>query len=422
MKPKYNLVHMKMLTFIDLFAGAGGLSEGFIRAGFTPVAHVEMDSSACDTIRTRTAYHYLLEANQIGKYNDYLRKEISREELWDFVPKEIMDLVIQAEISADTIPTIFDKIDAALGKERVSLLIGGPPCQAYSLVGRSRDPNRMANDQRNYLFKEYGKFLKRYTPKFFVFENVLGLLTAGNKKYFNEMTELFKELGYSTSYEVLQSEDYGVLQKRRRVIIIGKKGKEPFPFPELEKKSTVEYQLLRDLLSDLPHLKPGGGKHAMPYASETTEYLETHHLRNGVGFVTQHETRPHNENDLKIYRRAIKAWIEKGERLKYDKLPKEMQTHKNNRVFLDRYKVVDGGGHSHTMVAHISKDGHYYIYPDLKQVRSLSVREAARIQSFPDNYFFEGGRGKAFKQIGNAVPPLMAESIANSLRKLLDKK
>jgi len=410
------------LKFIDLFAGAGGLSEGFIRAGFEPAAHIEMDSAACDTIRTRTAYHYLLENDQVDKYNSYLRKEISRQELWELVPKEMMDLVIQAEISSETIPSIFDKIDAALGKEKVSLLIGGPPCQAYSLVGRSRDPNRMVNDQRNYLFKEYGKFLKRYEPKFFVFENVLGLLTAGNKKYFNEMSELFKELGYSTSFDVLQSEDYGVLQKRRRVIIIGKKGIEPFPFPELEKSSTVEYQLLRDLFSDLPHLKPGGGNEVMPYASKTTTYLERHHLRNGVDFVTQHETRPHNDNDLNIYRRAIEAWVDKGERLKYDKLPLEMQTHKNNRVFLDRYKVVDGGGHSHTMVAHISKDGHYYIYPDLNQVRSLSVREAARIQSFPDNYFFEGGRGKAFKQIGNAVPPLMAESIANSLSKLLDKE
>lgn len=415
-------MHVNKLNFIDLFAGAGGLSEGFIRAGFNPVAHVEMDSAACDTIRTRTAYHYLLQTNQVDRYNAYLRKEVSRDELWDLVPKDIMDLVIQAEISAETIPTIFDKIDSSLGEQKVSLLIGGPPCQAYSLVGRSRDPNRMENDQRNYLFKEYGKFLKKYKPKHFVFENVLGLLTAGNKKYFNEMEELFKELGYSTSFEVLQSEDYGVLQRRRRVIIIGRRGKRPFPFPELEKKSTVEYQVLRDLFSDLPHLKPGGGKDVMPYASKTTEYLETHHLRNGVDFVTQHETRPHNENDLNIYKRAIKAWVEKGERLKYDKLPKEMQTHKNNRAFLDRYKVVDGGGHSHTMVAHISKDGHYYIYPDLKQVRSLSVREAARIQSFPDDYFFEGGRGKAFKQIGNAVPPLMAEAIAKTIYSLLGGK
>jgi len=107
------------------------------------------------------------------------------------------------------------------------------------------------------------------------------------------------------------------------------------------------------------------------------------------------------------------------QRLKYDELPKRLQTHKNVLAFLDRYKVVDPTGHSHTVVAHISKDGHYYIYPDKKQVRSISVREAARIQSFPDDYFFEKSRTTAFKQIGNAVPVLMAEGIANKIREML---
>lgn len=410
-----NLVHMKQLTFIDLFAGAGGLSEGFIRAGFKPIAHIEMDKNACDTIRTRTAYHHLASTEKVDLYYQYLKGELDRNALWSEVPENQMKLVMQEQITPESVPEIFKKIDTELGSTEVDLIIGGPPCQAYSLVGRSRDPNRMENDERNYLFKEYGKFLKRYKPKYFVFENVLGLLSAGNRKYFNEMLELFSELGYSTSYEVLQSEDFGVLQKRRRVIIIGKRGKRKFTFPELEKRASSGYQVLRDLFTDLPPLKPGGGEPVMRYKGPSTEYLERHHLRNGVDFVTQHITRPHNDNDLKIYRRAIKAWTERGERLKYDQLPKTLQTHKNNRVFLDRYKVVDGGGHSHTMVAHISKDGHYYIHPDEKQVRSLSVREAARIQSFPDNYYFEGGRGAAFKQIGNAVPPLMAEAIAHKL-------
>jgi DNA (cytosine-5)-methyltransferase 1 len=403
------------MRFIDLFAGAGGLSEGFIRAGMKPIAHVEMDSKACDTIRTRVAYYYLKEKNRLSAYHDYLSQKITREDLWGMIPSELMDTVIQTEISEATLPVVFGEIDRELQKEKVDLVIGGPPCQAYSLVGRSRDPQRMVNDQRNYLFKHYAEFLKRYQPKYFVFENVLGLLSAGNKKYFNKMIELFTDLGYSTSHEVLHSEDYGVLQKRRRVIIIGRRGKKSFRFPEIKKHSTDKYQVLRDLFSDLPELKPGGGNHIAPYVSETTPYLKKFHLRNGSELVTQHVTRPHNANDLGIYRKAIESWNEKGERLKYDTLPKEMQSHKNVAAFLDRYKVVDGSGLSHTMVAHISKDGHYYIYPDLKQVRSLSVREAARIQSFPDDYFFEGGRGAAFKQIGNAVPPLMAEAIAKSL-------
>jgi DNA (cytosine-5)-methyltransferase 1 len=135
--------------------------------------------------------------------------------------------------------------------------------------------------------------------------------------------------------------------------------------------------------------------------------------------VTQHIARPHNEQDLEIYSIAIDKWINDKERLKYSDIPKRLQTHNNTVSFLDRFKVVDLFGHSHTLVAHIAKDGHYYIYPDSDQVRSISVREAARIQSFPDNYYFEGGRTAAFRQIGNAVPPLMAEAIANKLKHLL---
>ena len=150
------------------------------------------------------------------------------------------------------------------------------------------------------------------------------------------------------------------------------------------------------------------------YKTKTTEYLNQFELRNGVDFVSQHIARPHNDRDLEIYKIAIKKW-QKKERLKYPDLPSELKTHKNEKSFVDRYKVVDPDGYSHTMVAHIAKDGHHYIYPDTKQVRSLSVREAARIQSFPDDFFFEGGRSAAFRQIGNAVPPLMAEKIANSI-------
>jgi DNA (cytosine-5)-methyltransferase 1 len=155
------------------------------------------------------------------------------------------------------------------------------------------------------------------------------------------------------------------------------------------------------------------------YAKPTTEYLEKFELRNGVDFVTQHIARPHNERDLNIYKIAINKWLKNSERLKYPDLPPELKTHKNEKSFVDRYKVVDINGLSHTMVAHIAKDGHHYIYPDSKQIRSLSVREAARIQSFPDNFYFEGGRSAAFRQIGNAVPPLMANEIAKKIKEQL---
>lgn len=413
---------MKLLkqppNYIDLFAGAGGLSEGFIREGFNPIAHVEMNKEACCTLKTRLAFHHLSQTRNLKTYFSYLQSEITRDELWKAVPQELMDSVINDEISGTTIQNIFIQIDKQLQDRKVDLVIGGPPCQAYSLVGRSRDPNRMQGDKRNYLFLYYAKFLDRYKPKYFVFENVLGLQTAGNKKYLNEMLQLFSEIGYATDLKVLNAEEYGVLQRRRRVVIIGRRGKTRFEFPELEAKPN-NYQVMRDLFYDLPKMKPGDELPVAKYTKPINEYLKKTEIRNGVGFVTQHITRQHNERDLEIYSIAIAKWLNGKERLKYDELPSRLQTHNKKDIFLDRFKVVDPTGHSHTVVAHIAKDGHYYIYPDPKQVRSISVREAARIQSFPDDYFFEGGRTAAFKQIGNAVPPLMAEKIALSLKYLL---
>ncbi len=403
------------MNFIDLFAGAGGLSEGFIREGFNPVAHVEMNKEAVDTLKTRLAFHYLNEKNKVCIYYSYLQNKITRDELWNNLPKEIISSVINSEISKKTIEDIFYHIDIQLDSPKIDVIIGGPPCQAYSLVGRSRDPNRMSGDKRNYLFRHYAEFLVRYKPKYFVFENVLGLLSAGNKKYLNEMLSLFKEIGYSADYKIINSEDYGVLQRRRRVIIIGRKGAAKFEFPNL---TTLEnsWQIKKDLFADLPYLIPGQEMNIARYTKKINEYQQATEIRNGIDFTTQHITRNHNERDLEIYSIAIDKWVNKKERLKYNDLPKRLQSHNNTEAFLDRYKVVDPLGHSHTVVAHISKDGHYYIYPDAKQIRSISVREAARIQSFSDDYYFEGGRTAAFKQIGNAVPPLMAQKVAASLK------
>lgn len=405
------------MNFIDLFAGAGGLSEGFVREGFEPVAHVEMNKEACDTLRTRVAYHYLKSINQLEKYYEYLKiqSKEARTKLWNLVPEELLRSVIHNEISSETIHGIFEQIDGHLQSKQVDLVIGGPPCQAYSLVGRSRDPNRMQGDKRNYLFKHYAEFLERYQPKYFVFENVLGLLSAGNKQYFNEMMALFETLGYSVHHKIFKAEDFNVLQKRRRVIIIGRKGKEKFTIPEI-KLRTKTWNIYEHLFSDLPSLKPGDKLDVGYYSKKTNEYLKQTELRNGVDFVTQNITRSHNERDLAIYSIAITKWLNETERLRYSDLPEHLQSHKNKSSFLDRYKVVDPQGLSHTMVAHISKDGHHYIYPDATQPRSISVREAARIQSFPDDYFFEGGRTAAFRQIGNAVPPLMANSMASFLK------
>ena len=409
---------MEKLNFIDLFSGAGGLSEGFIKAGFNPIAHVEIDKKACDTLETRLVYHKLKAKNKIQKYYDYISEKMTREEfLKDFSDSELSDSVLNIPIGGDNNKTIFKKIDKLAKGEKIDLIVGGPPCQAYSLVGRARDKDGMKNDPRNFLYKEYGKFLKKYEPRVFVFENVIGLITAEKGSYFKNMQSYFKRVGYELDYTIQKSEHFGVLQKRRRIILIGwQKGTE-FKYPEFD-KITEEYTVSQ-ILFDLKKLKPGEQNNITKYSKPTTEYLEKFELRNGVDFVTQHIARPHNERDLNIYKIAINKWLKKSERLKYPDLPTELKTHKNETSFVDRYKVVDINGLSHTMVAHIAKDGHHYIYPDNKQIRSLSVREAARIQSFPDDFFFEGGRSAAFRQIGNAVPPLMANEIAKKIKEQL---
>ena len=206
--------------FLDLFAGAGGLSEGFIRAGFKPVAHVESDPAACNTLRTRMAYHWLKTQGKTEWYIDYLNGKIPRDTFYSCVPDSILGSVIGEKIESATLSGIFRKIDTLLGKRKLDLIIGGPPCQAYSLVGRSRDENRMQGDKRNYLFFYYAEFLKRYKPACFVFENVTGLLSAKDKNgkpYLSTMLDLFAKCGYRTEYKVLSAEDYGVLQKRKRI-------------------------------------------------------------------------------------------------------------------------------------------------------------------------------------------------------------
>lgn len=402
------------LTYIDLFAGAGGLSEGFIREGFKPIAHVEADLNACASLKTRLAFYYL-KSRQFGKYYDYLQGKILRDNLWERLPVELLSSVINTEISEQNIGEIFAQIDLLKGSQKVDLIIGGPPCQAYSVAGRSRDPNRMKNDPRNHLFIRYAEFLKRYKPKFFVFENVPGLRSA--EEYLPKILKTFEDEGYSTAWKVLNAEEYGVLQRRRRVIIIGCRGRKKFEFPDVQIAEN-HWQTKKDLFYDLPYLRPGQSISVASYRKTANKYLSISGIRNGIPFTTQHVARNHEERDLEIYSIAVEKWLNEGKRLNYSELPERLRTHRNTSSFLDRYKVINPFGYSHTLVAHIAKDGHYYIYPDRKQIRSISVREAARIQSFPDDYFFEGSRTSAFKQIGNAVPPLMAQKLGNALKGL----
>lgn len=415
------------MNFIDLFSGAGGLSEGFIRAGFNPVAHVEIDKAACNTLITRTAYHHLKKSENLQPYIDYIQNKITRTELYSLIPKNQKESVINMSIGGKNNQKIFSKIDFLKGGKSIELIIGGPPCQAYSVVGRSRDENRMQGDSRNYLFKEYARFLEYYQPKYFVFENVIGLLSAKTKNggsYLQMMLDLFEDKGYYTEYKILEAKNFGVLQNRKRVILIGKKNGEKGFYPEFEKVETNV--TVSEIFADLPELKAGTGNfYKTKYKSYSGIYLFHSQIRNGLDFTTQHIARPHTEQDKGIYKLAVEKWENGQQRLNYNDIPEKWQTHKNKKSFVDRFKVVAGDlPHSQTVVAHICKDGHYYIHPDISQNRSLTPREAARLQTFPDDFYFEGvsekpSRTGAFRQIGNAVPPLMAESIAYKLKELI---
>ena len=410
------------LTFIDLFAGAGGLSEGFIQAGYRPIAHVEMNPAACETLKTRAAYHYLKEQGQLHSYTQYLKKEITKQELYNKVPSKILDSVICKAMSDSSMPEIYGKIDNCLqedGIKAVDVLIGGPPCQAFSLIGRARTD--MSQDPRNDLYRLYLDVLQKYKPKAFVFENVPGLKTAKGGTVLQDIKKKFNELGYESKGETLHAEDYGVLQKRRRYIIVGWKKGLPLSFPSLQKRKQTYW--VHELFDDLEPMK--AGDKSTQYATRTVPegYLKDFHIREDGDVLTWQISRHNTPQDLEIYRLTVNEWDTTHKRLKYTDLPPELKTHHNQTSFLDRFKVVEGNQHAcHTMVAHISKDGHYFIHPDIKQNRSITVREAARIQSFPDNFFFEGSRTAAFTQIGNAVPPLFAKAIAEALKNELTKE
>ena len=405
------------LNFIDLFAGAGGLSEGFIRAGYSPLAHIEKDKYACDTLRTRAAFHYLKNTNRLDIYKKYLYEKQEKEDgskLWNQVPNWVTDTVIQSEIGEKTIESIFEKVDALIGGKQVDIIIGGPPCQAYSVIDRARMKEKVLSDTRNDLYKYYVEFLTKYHPKMFVFENIMGIRSAKNGEPLKDLTRLVEQAGYKMELKVQTAPEHGVLQNRQRVIIIGWKEKDEngkptkFYYPVLEKEAT-HYEVMKDLFSDLPERKAGEGKLCSPvkYVKPLSEmkYLKQSGIRGTFNFTTQHIARPHNEIDREIYRRAVVLWRNERKRLNYAELPAELQKHKNKISFLNRFQVVNYDGYSHTVVAHIAMDGNYYIYPVLHptidNVRSITIRKAARLQSFPDDYYFEGSRSAAFKQINN---------------------
>lgn len=442
---------------IDLFAGCGGLSEGFMQAGFEVIAQIEMDRWASETLVTRQLYYGLKRMKRKYLYDRYLKEGVTREYILERYPnlgESISHRVIQETLAEGNIKTILEKIESSKqyhGAPTFHVLLGGPPCQPYSPAGRSRDPDRMQNDKRHYLYRHYLKILESLKPDFFIYENVPGLFTAkaDGKRIFHkilkdfeslrpsyEITPPFADIIENPSSYILNSAHFYVPQNRKRLILIGYKKSLERKNPEIKTIfSRLQQQANRrkvlltveDAISDLPALKPGEGNDGWlaPYNSDLKPRDFQRKIRTGSPGVLNHRARTHMQSDLERYRFFIEH-SKNGRRgatlddLKEER-PELLPNHRNLDKFKDRFKVQWWTRPSLTVTAHLWRDGHYYIHPDVNQCRSFTVREAARCQSFLDNFKFEGPRTQQFKQVGNAVPPLLARAIAKEILRELRK-
>jgi len=444
---------------IDLFAGCGGLSEGFKQAGFDIIAQVEMDKWACETLRTRHLYHGLNGRGRSYLYRRYLRQEVGREDILDQFPdlsESISHRVVQATLGNDGMERILQKIEASKryhGDPAFHVLVGGPPCQSYSLAGRARDPSRMENDERHYLYTHYLEILESLQPDFFLYENVPGLFTAraeGKEVFVRilndfssltppyEITPPLQEVFEEPCSYILNSSDFHTPQTRKRLILIGYKKSLERKNPGIKnifkgvqklalKNRGTERLTVRDAIGDLPPLKPAEGNDGWfgSYSPDMNLKPYQIRMRKDSPGILNHRARTHMQGDLDRYRFFIEHHRNGNGAARLNDLieqrPELVPNHRHLDKFMDRFKVQWWDYPSSTITAHICKDGHYYIHPDIDQCRSFTVREAARCQSFPDNFKFEGPRTEQFRQIGNAVPPLFACAIARAIIRELKK-
>ena len=389
----------KKFTFIDLFAGAGGFAEGFYQEEYNALSHIEFDKYACDTLKHRMR-HY------------------------NYSTEDIEASVLHKDITDEDVIELMDK---SVKGNSVDVIIGGPPCQSFSSQGKARDPQGMQCDPRNYLYESYMRILNHYKPKFFVFENVSGILSTkiNGKPIIND---IFKDM--KKNYKILENKedillnavDFGVPQERKRVIIIGVRKDLGIDIKDVyndlkelackQKRVTV-----KEAISDLPKIPVGGGEEELCHKpSNLSNYVKSLRTKNSTKLY-HHRARNHNDLDQERYKMMSKNRWTLSELLE----KKPSLAHPKKRVFNNSYVVQHFDKPSKTIIAHLYKDGNQFIHPDYTQQRTFTAREAARIQSFPDDFIFPCSRTQQYKQIGNAVPPLLAKHIAGVLKKYLNK-
>lgn len=410
------------LTFIDLFAGCGGLSEGFLQSDkFEALAHVEWEMPMITTLRNRL----------VEKWNHTEEDALKRVIHFDI---QKTDELIKGKWKNETInsysSTNHDDIKqkglrGLIGKQKVNLIIGGPPCQAYSIAGRAQDKNSMKDDYRNYLFESFVKVVDEFTPEVFVFENVPGLLSAapGGKPVTERIYEAFNEVGYeirkpeSLKKSVYTASELGVPQKRNRVIIIGVKKSIKISLEELYNeldslKKKIKPKNVQDAIGHLPKFKPLKKQKKVNGKNISHELVKADNVK-------LHDARFHNERDVATFRNWLKNEMNKSSSQNKIAFYNDLMGKKSNHA---KYRNLEWDKPSPTIVAHLYKDGLMFIHPDIDQARSITVKEAALLQSFPDDFDFIGSQGFAFKMIGNAVPPQMAKNIAIAISKQIRNK
>jgi len=503
---------IKRIPVVDLFAGPGGLAEGFASVTdkknnnvFDIRASVEKDSVAHQTLILRAIFRAFPQGKVPDCYYEYVRGHISKQ---DFLRQPLISDALEnardeahcATLGEHPSSTIDNWIKGAIGGHDPWVLIGGPPCQAYSLAGRSRmrssDPKAFEEDKRHLLYKEYLRIIQGFRPAVFVMENVKGILSSSHKglPIFDRILDDLSHPASGLDYEirsfitppsvnphhpedfVIRSELFGIPQMRHRVILLGIRSDHAHrPHKHLVQRDQLAR--VEDILSGLPKIRsrisrekdsfeewlsvlrgaadklkgwesPIGqkmmasmqneakksrlientGQTFIPISKPFTQNIPTelaswlHDVR--LEGVCQHESRSHMRSDLHRYLFSSCHAKYQGYAPKLGEFPPELLPNHSNALgenipFEDRFRVQMASRPSSTVVSHIAKDGHYYIHYDPAQCRSLTVREAARLQTFPDNYFFEGNRTQQYTQVGNAVPPFLAKQLGEIVASFL---